>query len=35
MVKVYASLVYRGIKTLEEVPAKLRMAVEMEVERMR
>ena len=35
MVKVYANLVYRGVKTLDEVPEKLRMAVEAEVEKMR
>lgn len=35
MVKVYANLVINGIKTLEQVPAKLRLAVETEVLRMR
>lgn len=35
MVKVYANLVYRGIKTIDQVPEKLRMAVEIEVEKMR
>lgn len=28
MIKVYANLVINGLKTLEEVPLKLRMAVE-------
>lgn len=35
MVKVYANLVYHGLKTLDEVPAKIRLAVETEVEKMR
>lgn len=35
MVKIYANLVYLGVKTLEQVPAKLRMAVELEVEKLR
>lgn len=35
MVKVYANLVYHGIKTIEEIPAKLRLAVETLVEQMR
>lgn len=28
MVKVYANLVLNGLKTIEEVPAKFRLAVE-------
>ena len=28
MIKVYASLVLKGLKTLDEVPAKIRLAVE-------
>lgn len=28
MIKVYANLVINGVKTLDEVPAKLRLAVE-------
>jgi hypothetical protein len=35
VIKVYANLVYRGIKTLDQVPASLRMAVELEVEKIR
>jgi hypothetical protein len=35
MIKVYANLVYHGVKKLEDVPEKLRMAVEAEVERMK
>lgn len=34
MIKVYANLVINGIKTLEEVPAKLRLAVETLVKEM-
>lgn len=35
MVKIYANLVYHGVKTVEEVPQKLRLAVETLVEQMR
>lgn len=35
MVKIYANLVYHGVKTIEEVPQKLRLAVETLVEQMR
>ena len=35
MVKVYANLVINGVKTVEEVPAKLRLAVETLVEELR
>lgn len=35
MVKIYASLVFNGIKTIDQVPIKLRLAVEMEVEKMK
>lgn len=28
MIKVYANLVINGVKTLDEVPAKIRLAVE-------
>lgn len=35
MIKVYANLVYQGIKTIEEVPAKIRLAVETLVAQMR
>lgn len=31
MISVYANLVINGIKTLEDVPEKLRLAVEMKV----
>ena len=34
MIKVYAYLVFHGQKTLEEVPEKIRMAVETEVQKM-
>lgn len=29
MIKIYANLVINGVKTLEEVPEKFRLAVEM------
>ena len=32
MVKVYASLIKRGLKTLDEVPERLRAEVEAELE---
>lgn len=35
MIKVYANLVYNNVITLEDVPQKLRMAVEARVEEMR
>ena len=35
MIKVYANLVYNGLITLEDVPQKIRMAVEIRVEKMR
>ena len=35
MIKVYANLVYNGLITLEDVPQKIRMAVEVCVEKMR
>lgn len=35
MIKIYANLVYREIKTLDQVPAKLRFAVELEVEKIK
>ena len=35
MIKVYARLVYLGIKAIEEVPLTLRLAVELLVEEMR
>lgn len=28
MIKVYANLIINGVKTLDEVPAKIRLAVE-------
>ena len=28
MIKIYANLVINGVKTLDEVPAKIRLAVE-------
>ena len=31
MISVYANIVINGIKTLEDVPEKLRLAVEMKV----
>lgn len=31
MINVYANLIIHGIKTLEDVPEKLRLAVEMKV----
>lgn len=31
MISVYANLVINGVKTLEEVPEKLRLAVEMKI----
>lgn len=31
MINVYANLIINGIKTLEDVPEKLRLAVEMKV----
>ncbi len=34
MIKVYANLVINGVKTLDEVPAKLRLAVETLVKEM-
>ena len=34
MIKVYANLIINGIKTLDEVPAKLRLAVETLVNQM-
>ena len=35
MIKVYAYLVYRGIKTLEDVPEKIRLAVDNAVEELK
>ena len=35
MIKVYANLVYHGVKSLEQVPVNIRMAVEIEVEKMK
>lgn len=35
MIKVYANLVLNGVKTLDEVPAKLRLAVEALVEELK
>lgn len=34
MIKVYANLIINGVKTLDEVPAKLRLAVETLVKEM-
>ena len=31
MISVYANLVINGVKTLEDVPEKLRLAVEMKI----
>lgn len=35
MIQVYANLVYNNVLTLEDVPQKLRMAIEARVEKMR
>jgi hypothetical protein len=32
MVKVYANLIYEGVLTIEDVPTKLRLAVETRLE---
>jgi len=34
MVKVYAHLVFHGVLTIEEVPSRLRLAVETELEKL-
>ena len=34
MIKVYANLIINGVKTLDEVPARLRLAVETLVKEM-
>lgn len=33
MIEIYANLVMLGVKKIEDVPAKLRLAVEMAIER--
>lgn len=35
MVNVYATLIEKGLKTIDEVPARLRIAVQQELERRR
>lgn len=33
MARIYANLIFQGLKTLDDVPSKLRMAVEMILEK--
>lgn len=33
MVKIYVNLILNGLKTIDDVPAKLRLAVEMELQK--
>ena len=35
MVKIYANLILNGLKTIEDVPFKLRLAVEQELEKIK
>ena len=35
MIKVYANLIINGVLTLEDVPQKLRLAVESKIEEMK
>lgn len=35
MVKIYANLIYEGVLTVEDVPKKLRLAVETRLEELR